>query len=160
MNRGTAFLLVIAMGVSGCNQGESSVDRHAVGEEVGARYGGYDDTIAVAESSGADYLAVVTRCLLRDREAMHTLFRLTKFAGFDCASSEGNAGVLHDVLRDVGERFFAACLDAEPTDVQDEVRSMLLYDMGWGNVEGLELSELQRLYPKVFPKGYDPNHDR
>jgi hypothetical protein len=150
---------LFAVAAAGCGQAAPSVDVAAICQQVDARYGRFDDTLAVARAAGADYLDTVARCLQRDPRAMHTLFWLTGHARFDAASSEGNAQVLHDVLRDVGERFYAGCLNAEPAEVRDEVRAALLYDMGWGNVETLKFSEIQALWPKVFPETYDPNRD-
>jgi len=155
VHRALASTLTLAVVVvAGCHQTDRSEDASGIYEQVQGHYGGYDDTLFVARAAGVNYLDVVSRCLWRDPEAMHTLFWLSKHAGFDAASAEGHAGVLHDVLRDVGERFYARCLDAEPENVRNAVRSDLLYDMGWGECK--KFSVIQQLWPKVFPQGYDP----
>lgn len=152
-------LAVITMAVVGCSDTQAvkstqntKVDA-ATEQEVIANFVGYADTIAVARSAGYDYLAVVRRCLLRDKPAMHDLFRMSKDASFDGASSEGHAGVLGHVLRDAGDRFFGTCLEQMAPAVQQEVREHLLFDLGYGE-NALTADEIRRLYPKTFPSSF------
>jgi hypothetical protein len=118
----------------------------ASAREFGSAAYGCQDTIAVAARVGVDYKKVVDLCLARDKRGMHLLFWLTANAGFDAASAEGHATVLGEVLRRVGDAFFAKCLRAEKPGVGKAVREMLLYDVGY------ERRELRK-YPKTFPRG-------
>ena len=110
---------------------------------------GCADTIAVAREAGADYLQVVDGCLRREHRSLHRLFWLTRHAGFDAASGQGNAAILGTVLRRTGDDFFGGQLASEPPDVRREVHDSLLYDFGWGNTD-ITLSGLKGWYPKTF----------
>jgi hypothetical protein len=106
---------------------------------------GCADTIAVAKRAGFDYIAVLERCLERDPRALHQLFWLTKHAGFDAASSEGNATVLGKLLRHLGDEDFGRVLRKDPPEVQESVIDELKYDFGLD--EGVSDAWMSEWYP-------------
>ena len=111
------IVISVIIALAGCcsrpNEDASTVLAEAAETEFGDSLYGCADTIAVAESAGVDYCAVVERCLARDREAMGILFSLSKDAHLDAASSQGHAAVLGSLLRKLGDRFFSECLGAQ-----------------------------------------------
>ncbi|HOI55350.1 MAG TPA: hypothetical protein PLP01_08895 [Phycisphaerae bacterium] len=146
---------------AGCTKGntltssEDNAAEAAAAQDVASRFAGYDDTLTVAKTAGYDYLDVVRRCLLRDEAAMGDLLQMTEKAPFDAASSEGHAYVLGYVLRDTGDRFFAACLAQETASVQKAVRDELLNDLGYGDTP-ITADEIRDLYPRTFPRPFGP----
>lgn len=127
----------------------------AAEREFGDAAYGCEDTIAVAKKAGVDYVPTVDRCLNRDEQAMHALFWLTRHAGFDAASSQGHAAVLGSLLRQLGDRFFGACLAREPPDVQDAVRDDIAYDFGLDPPEIDSVPTLMKDFPRTFPATYE-----
>ena len=59
------------------------------------------------------------------------------------------------VLRDTGDRFFAACLAQETASVQKAVRDELLNDLGYGDTP-ITADEIRDLYPRTFPRPFGP----
>ncbi|MEW6027335.1 MAG: hypothetical protein AB1599_08590 [Planctomycetota bacterium] len=118
--------------------------------------GGYPvDTIEVAAKAGYNYEQVINGCLLKKEYSMHDLFWLTRYAGFDAASSEGNAAVLEFLLKKLGDDFFGTCLSKESIDIKKSVLDMLYYDFGYEKgIKGGNkiLQHLRKQYPKTFKK--------
>lgn len=86
---------------------------------------------------------------------MHTLFTITKTAGFDAASAEGHASVLGALMRKLGDDFFGKCLEAEPADMQAAVRDQLVYDAGYDPPHLNEIPNLKKNFPRTFPSSYE-----
>ncbi len=149
--------IVVVACLGGCSAAKTEqAQAESLAKEAAHRFGGYADTLAVADQAGSDYLDVVGRCLARDPEAMGELLRLTEEAGFDASSAQGHSDVLGFVLRDVGERMFAACLACQSRPVQAAVREFLLFEFGLGEDPTLTMAELRSLYPRIFPADFDP----
>jgi hypothetical protein len=149
-------VLVVVAAACGCASRRStsqSVLAEAAQSEFGSSSYGCADTIAVAKSAGVHYEDVVGKCLSKDKGAMHALFRLSKDAGLDAASSEGHAAVLGVIFRKVGDSFFAECLAAEETVVQVRVCADLAYDAGYDPPSD-PIPDLRREFPKTFPSSY------
>ncbi|MCX6376873.1 MAG: hypothetical protein NTU88_12725 [Armatimonadetes bacterium] len=124
------FLLCLAiLAISGC--ASAGAARRLMEEASRTEFGSAPyccaDTIAVAKVAGHDYGKIVNDCLAKDKEAMHILFWLTKHAGFDAASAQGNAAVLGQLLQQLGDQFFSECLDREPVDIREAVRGDIAY---------------------------------
>jgi hypothetical protein len=81
---------------------------------------------------------------------LHSIFLLTKNAGFDAASAQGNAAVLGMLLRRLGDDFVGRGLQKEPQDIQNAVHENLLYDFGWGNDDSITIPILKEWYPRAF----------
>lgn len=125
LDRGASCCLMLSFAmltVTGCPK---SNERQAT---VAASY---PDTVAVAKAAGYDYESLATRALAKDRQALHILFRLTAHAGFDGASSEGNAGVLGMLLKRLGDQHFSECLREESQDIRKAVWDNIEYDMDY-----------------------------
>lgn len=136
--------------VAGCLQSDAHrVLMEASSTEFGS--GAYlcEDTVAVAKAAGHDYENLVARSLARDKQALHTLFWLTAHAGFDAASSEGNAAVLGVLLKRLGDQHFSECLKEEPQDIREAVRSALDYDMGFED-ESIEYRAFRTEFPLTY----------
>jgi len=123
------------------------IARASVSEFGDATYG-CSDTIYVAAKAGVDYKRAVDRTMRRDAKSLHTLFWLTLHAGFDAASSEGNAAVLGNLLRYVGDETFGQALSSEPESARIAVLDMIRYDFGIG--EDLKEQLLIEWYPLTF----------
>ena len=121
---------------------------HVSEVEFGSAGYACEDTVAVARTAGVDYQAALDSCLRRDRNALHTLFRLTVDAGFDAASSQGHAAVLGHLLRRLGDDFFGNALAAEPPATRQAVRDALHYDFGVG--EGVKEDWMLQWYHHTF----------
>ncbi len=111
------------------------------------------ETIEMARRCGVDYEKLVAGCLARDRKSMHVFLGLAIRGGFDAASAQGHAAVAGALLRELGDRFFGACLAREVPAVQADMREHLLYDLGYGNID-LTAEQIHRTYPKTFPKAW------
>ena len=107
------------------------------------------DTAAIAARSGADYPVLFLNALRGDGTSLRKIFWLTKHAGFDAASAEGNSMYLGELLRRTGDDFFGHQLQKEPLEVRDAVHDMLLYDFGWGNTD-ITVGMIEDWYPKTF----------
>jgi hypothetical protein len=138
--------------VWGCGPAHPS-SRQLLAEASTTEFGdglGCIETVEVARRAGYDYEQVVKGCLARSRQSMHIFFWLSAFAGYDAASSEGNAAVCGALLREVGDTFFGDCLSREPAAVQERVREDLLYDIGRGGQD--DRTDLEPQYPLTFGK--------
>ena len=113
--------------------------------------GGYgcSDTIEVAASKGVDYRREVDRAMRGDGASLHELFWLTSHAGFDGASSEGNAAVLGNLLRYLGDGTFGSALSTEPTETRKSVQDELRYDFALEEGGGKD-AWLFEWYPLTF----------
>lgn len=161
MNARLALAAWMLVGLLGCSHPQNAAKDTAttkpdqgIVDEVKARFGGYTETIQVAKAAGHDYLDLVARCFARDESAMHELFDLTAKANFDAAAAEGNSSVLGDVLRDVGDRFYGACLQRESVETRKAIWDELQFDFGVGNSATSE-QELADEYPRTFV-GFHP----
>ena len=153
------IMLLAGCVLAGC-AGQPQRGRDVLAEASETEFGeaGFlcDDTVAVAKNSGVDYERLIDRCLARDKESMHTFFRLSKHAGFDAASGQGHAAVTGVLLRKLGDRFFGDCLSRESAAIQDSVREDLLYDLGYGNTD-ISLGRIGQKYPATFPRKWIDN---
>ncbi len=108
------------------------------------------DTIAVAKVAGHDYENVVNDCLARDKEAMHILFWLTKHAGFDAASGQGNAAVLGQLIKQLGDQFFSECLKRESQDIRKAVRDEIAYAVTLEESSPIDCREFRTKFPLTY----------
>lgn len=114
------------------------------------------DTLEVARAAGQDYGRLVAGALRKDPRSLHTLFDLAAHAGFDGASSEGNAAVLGALLKRLGDKSFSECLAREPQDIREAVRQDLEYDMGLDGVgiSSPEYAAFRNAFPLTFAACY------
>lgn len=122
---------------------------NASASEFGDSGYGCVDTIAVAASKGVDYRRVVDGAMRRDPGSLRELFWLTAHAGFDGASSEGNAAVLGNLLRYLGDGTFGSALSTEPAEIRKAVQDELRYDFGLEESGGKD-AWLVEWYPLTF----------
>lgn len=144
-------LLIAVLCLTGCaskQQGANELIAQASSSEFGDSAYGCFDTIEVAAKAGVDYKKTVDRAMRRDEKSLHTLFGLTANAGFDAASSEGNAAVLGSLLRYLGDGTFGTALSAEVESNRNAVLDELRYDFGVGN--GVKEEWLIEWYPITF----------
>ncbi len=116
------------------------------------------ETVVVARQAGYDYEKIVAGCLAGRVDAMRSLFWLSKHAGFDAASGQGNAAVSGMLLRKLGDAFYGKCLAAQGPAVRASVRMDLLYDLGYGNAE-ITLATIVAQYPTTFAPPRHPYRD-
>ena len=146
-----ALSMLVTTGCAGSRGGRALMEEASCTEFGSASYlCAY--TIAVADAAGYDYEKLVDQCLARDKQALHTLFWLTKHAGFDAASSQGNATVLGLLLIGLGDEFFAECLEPEPLEVRNQVGQQIDYAIdGERRIQNSEFRvKFQRTYAACF----------
>ncbi|MBT3201793.1 MAG: hypothetical protein HN350_17975 [Phycisphaerales bacterium] len=150
--KNTIVLIIFAGLLGGCAQdiGSRQLLRTAGAGEFGSSQFACEDTVSVAKNAGYDYEKLVSGCLKRNPAALHSIFLLTKNAGFDAASAQGNAAVLGMLLRRLGDDFVGRGLQKEPQDIQNAVHENLLYDFGWGNDDSITIPILKEWYPRAF----------
>lgn len=144
-------LLLGVLCLTGCTSAPHRADEliaRVSTSEFGDTAYGCSDTIAVAANAGVDYKEAVDRAMRRDAKSLHTLFWLTANAGFDAASAEGNAGVLGDLLRYLGDGTFGTALSLESEPTRKAVLDTLRYDFGVD--AGLKEEWLIEWYPLTF----------
>jgi hypothetical protein len=148
-----SFVIVFSI-IAGCSSQSQPADAliaRASNSEFGNGAYGCADTISVAAQAGVDYKCAVDGAARGNLRSLHTLFWLSANAGFDAASSEGNAAVLGNVLRYVGDGTFGPALTREPPATRQAVQDDLRYDFGVGE-DGVKESWLTEWYPLTFEK--------
>jgi hypothetical protein len=119
---------------------------------------------AAAKAGEPDYLSLVAGAMARDRQAMHRLLRLTARPEFAGPALTDHSEVLAAVLPDVGDRFFASCLAAEPPALQRQVRQAIVANFSHEDKSNLNqqqkdlraLEDLRGTFPKSFPLDSGP----
>ena len=122
---------------------------NAAASDFGDSRYGCADTIQVAARKGVDYRRVVDGAMRRDAGSLREIFWLTAHAGFDAASSEGNAAVLGNLLRYLGDGTFGSALSTEPIETRKAVQDELRYDFGLEESGGKD-AWLVEWYPLTF----------
>ena len=140
--------------ISGCQPGEVCVFNPSALPSKPDPTEYHSDTAGVAAAAGEDYPMLRLNALKGDGASLRKIFWLTKHAGFDAASAEGNSMYLGELLRRTGDDYFGGQLRKEPRDVRDSVQEMVLWDFGWQNTD-ITVEEIKDWYPKSF-KGYQP----
>lgn len=146
------FIILCLSALNGCSSEAMTADRliaNASASEFGDGGYGCSDTIEVAASKGVDYRREVDRAMRGDGASLHELFWLTSHAGFDGASSEGNAAVLGNLLRYLGDGTFGSALSTEPTETRKSVQDELRYDFALEEGGGKD-AWLFEWYPLTF----------
>ncbi|MGH7244394.1 MAG: hypothetical protein ACREJD_13360 [Phycisphaerales bacterium] len=136
------------------SQSGADVLRSAASSEFGSPGYACSDTVAIAKECGVNYEQLVGNCLARSPGALHKFFQLSKNAGFDAASSEGNSEVTAILLRQLGDQVFGFELSRESGDVQQVVQSNLAYALGYEEITAEAASELHGDYPNTFPRSW------
>ena len=146
--------LFVLFVISGCQPGELGVFSSSAipSKPDPAEY--HSDTAGVAATAGEDYPMLRLNALKGDGASLRKIFWLTKHAGFDAASAEGNSMYLGELLRRTGDDYFGSHLLKEPREVRNSVQEMVLWDFGWQNTD-ITVEEIKDWYPKTF-KGYQP----
>jgi hypothetical protein len=132
-----------------------------IAAEVRKEFGDSTDAIEAAAKAGEpDYLSLVAGAMADDRQAMHRLLRLTARPEFTGPAWTDHSEVLATVLPDVGDRFFASCLAAEPIDLQRRARQAIVANATREDKSNLtaqqkdarSLEDLRGTFPKSFPQ--------
>lgn len=132
-----------------------------IAAEVRREFADSTDAVESAAKAGEpDYLSLVAGAMARDRQAMHRLLRLTARPEFTGPALIDHSDALAAVLSDVGDRFFASCLAAEPPALQRRVRQTILDNStreDKSNLTGQQkdaraLEDLRGTFPKSFPQ--------
>ena len=133
-----------------------------IAAEVRKEFADSTDAIEAAAKAGEpDYLSLVAGAMAQDRQAMHRLLRLTSRPEFAGPAMTDHSEVLAAVLPDVGDRFFASCLGAEPPALQQTVRRQIVAcssredksDLTQEQKDARSLEDLSGTFPKTFAKG-------
>ena len=146
------FIILCMSALNGCSSDAMTADRliaNASASEFGDASYGCSDTVEVAASKGVDYRRVVDGAMRRDGASLHKLFWLTSHAGFDGASSEGNAAVLGNLLRYLGDGTLGSALSTEPSEIRKAVQDELRYDFALEEGGGKD-AWLFESYPLTF----------
>jgi len=146
-----ALSMLVTGGCAGSHGGRALMEEASRVEFGSASYSCVE-TIAVAKATGYDYEKVVDQCLSKDKHALHTLFWLTEHAGFDAASSQGNATVLGLLLIGLGDKFFAECLEPEPLAVRNQVGQQIDYAID--GERRIENSEFRVKFPRTYAASF------
>jgi hypothetical protein len=136
-----------------------------IAAEVRKEFGDSTDAIEAAAKAGEpDYLSLVAGAMARNPQAMRRLLRLTARPEFTGPALTDHSEVLASVLPDVGDRFFASCLAAQPPALQRQVRQAIVANSSRedkSNLTGQQkdarsLEDLRGTFPKSFPPDCGP----
>jgi hypothetical protein len=118
-----------------------------------------------AKTSGFDLKPEMERVYKKDEEALARLFKFSlAFKTLD-ANARTYGQIIYSSLLNLGEvigvEAYVKVLDRQPAEVQQRVRDFLYYPMLRVPKEQRKQveEENQRMYPTLFPKGFQFGHD-
>jgi hypothetical protein len=118
-----------------------------------------------AKKSGFDLKPEMERVYQKDEEALARLFKFSlRFQTLD-ANARTYGQIVYSSLLNLGEAIgvdaFVKVLDRQPPEVQQRVRDFLYYPMLRIPKEQRKTVEEEnsRMYPTLFPKGFQFGHD-
>jgi hypothetical protein len=125
----------------------------------------FDRLAEFAKKSGCDLKAEMERVYQKDEEALARLFQLS--LGFKTLDPNARTygQILYSSLLNLGEAIgvdgYVKVLDRQSPEVQQRVRDFLYYPMRRVPKEDREQVEEEnsRMYPTLFPKGFQFGHD-
>jgi hypothetical protein len=118
-----------------------------------------------AKKSGFDLKPEMERVYKKDEEALARLFKFSLVLNTLDADARTYGQILHSSLLNLGEVIgvdaYVKVLDRQPPEVQQRVRDFLFYPLLRVPKEQRKQAEEEnnRMYPTLFPKGFQFGHD-